>query len=118
MVDNREEVYSILSSLGFSVDYQYPKDFATFPCISYFDSGHSNDAYQDSKADTDTVEITVDVWEREDTNTGKVKEIHFDVDNLMRKANFIKKMYTNLFENDTKIYHHIFKFTKIYEEVN
>jgi hypothetical protein len=27
-------------------------------------------------------------------------------------------MYTNLFENDTKILHHVFKFIKPYEEVN
>lgn len=115
MVDNRALVFQTLSSLGYTVDYQYPEKFETFPCISYFDSGHIADDYEDGAATADVTEYTVDVWEKADS-TGNLIEIHLQVDKAMRDAGFFRQGFINQFEEDTKINHYTFKFIKPEEE--
>jgi hypothetical protein len=116
MVDNRDLVFQTLSALGFSVDYQYPAKFETFPCISYFDSGHVAEDYKDGKPDIDMTEITVDVWQKADKH-GSITEIHTQTDSAMRAAGFFRQAFINQFEDDTKIQHITFKYVKPEKEV-
>lgn len=115
MVNNRALAFNTLNSLSYPVDYQYPAKFETFPCISYFDSGHTADDYHDGKASIDITEITVDVWEKAD-NHGNLVEIHFQVDAAMTAAGFFRRAFINQFEEDTKIQHITLKYTKPEEE--
>lgn len=117
MVDNRPLVYQTLSTLTYPVDYNYPEKMNFFPCISYFDSGHVPTDYADGKAKADITETTVDVWEKMDSQ-GVFIEIHCQVDQVMREAGFYRTAFVNQFEDDTKIQHVTFKFTKIEMEVN
>lgn len=127
MVNILPQVYSILSTIAPSY-YQYPQvlvDAARnqagveqkyFPMISYFDSDHLADQFQDGQNNADVNEITVDVWERADSDTGELTSIYSDVDQAMRQNNFIRTMFTNQYEENTLINHYTFKYKKILEE--
>ncbi|MCR3759151.1 hypothetical protein KYB31_09130 [Clostridium felsineum] len=127
MVNILPQVYNILSQVAPSY-YQYPQVLVDavrnqsnveqkyFPMISYFDSDHSADQFQDGLNDVDTVEITVDVWERADSSTGELISVYADVDTAMRANKFIRTMFANNFEDDTLINHYTFKYKKILEE--
>jgi hypothetical protein len=116
MVDNRALVYTILFSTGYSADYNYPASFASFPCMSYFDSGHIDTDYSDGIPHIDITEFTVDVWEKED-NQGNLIEIHPIVDTNMKAAGFTRVAFINQLDTDTQVRHITFKFNKPEEEV-
>jgi hypothetical protein len=118
MIDNNAEVYTILSGVG-TTFFQYPSTFAVFPCISYWDSGHSAIDFQDGLSGIDAIETTVDVWEKDDKTTGIVTEIHKQMDSAMRAAKFIRSYpVVSLYEADTHVYHYQSKYRKLYEEVD
>lgn len=117
MIDNNAEVYTALSSVG-NTDFQYPLSFATFPIISYWDSNHTADDFEDGKSGVDTIETTVDVWEKEDQD-GNLIKIHKQMDSAMRAANFIRTSpIVSMYETDTHVYHYQGKYKKLYEEVD
>ena len=117
MIDNNEDVYKILSTVG-NTYKQYPKTFAIFPIISYWDSNHDADGFYDGKSTEDRVETTVDIWEKED-NTGDLIEIHANVDKAMRANGFIRSNpIVCQYETDTFIIHYTGKYKRLYEEVN
>lgn len=111
MVDNRPLAFQTLNALGYPVVYQYPAKFDSFPCISYFDSGHVPADYADGKATVDITEITVDVWQKAD-NQGNLAEIHPAVATAMKNAGFYQDAFISQFEEDTRIHHITFKFIK------
>lgn len=127
MVNLNEEAYSILNNIA-PTYYQYPQilvDSAqnqapapqdSFPMISYYDSDHSADGYADGANLVDTVEITADVWERADINTGVLASVYQQVDTAMRQNKYLRTGFVNQYEEDTKIYHYTYKFKKIAEE--
>lgn len=127
MVNLNIEAYQILNNIA-PTYYQYPQVLVdstqnqtpvpqdSFPMISYYDSDHSADSYADSINLVDTVEITVDVWERADINTGELTSIYQQVDTAMRQNKYLRTGFVNQYEEDTKIYHYTYKFKKIAEE--
>jgi len=117
LIDNNDEVNIVLSAVG-NTEFQYPKSFATFPIISYWDSNHEADDFADGKSGMDRVETTVDVWEKEDMN-GNLIKIHAEMDSAMRVAGFIRSNpIVGLYETDTFVYHYQGRYKKIYEEVD
>jgi len=118
MIDNNEEVFNALNSLGVTVDFNYPSKKASFPSISFWDSGHTSDDYKDGKSGIDKVETTVDVWEKADQTTGIRTKIHAEVDSKMRSEGFLRIQGVSLYESDTKIFHYQYKYVKPYEEVD
>ncbi|KHD34362.1 hypothetical protein NL50_17390 [Clostridium acetobutylicum] len=127
MVNILPQVYNILSQIAPSY-CQYPQILVDatrnqtgveqkyFPMISYFDSDHLADQFQDGQNSNDVIEITVDIWERADSDTGELISVYADVDQAMRANKFIRTMFTNSFEEDTLINHYTFKYKKILEE--
>lgn len=117
MIDNNAEVYAALNAVGIAYK-QYPKSFATFPVISYWDSGHTADGFLNGKSTIDTIETTVDVWEKEDIN-GNFIEVHSQMDSAMRANGFIRSNpIVCQYEIDTFVTHYTAKYKKPYEEVN
>jgi len=118
MIDNNAEVCAILSLVG-TTYFQYPTSFATFPIISYWDSGHEADGFYDGKSTVDKPEITVDVWEKEDPLTGALIKIHAQMDSAMRAHGFIRaNPIVGTYETDTHVYHYQGKYKKLYEEID
>lgn len=127
MVNLNEEAYSILNNIA-PTYYQYPQILVDstqnqtpppqdyFPMISYYDSDHAATAYADGTNLIDIPEITVDVWERADINTGELTSIYQQVDTAMRQNKYLRTGFVNQYEEDTKIYHYTYKFKKIAEE--
>lgn len=127
MVNLNVETYQILNNIA-PTYYQYPQilvDSAQnqepvsqdyFPMISYYDSDHAADSYADSTNLADIVEMTVDVWERANQDTGELTSIYQQVDTAMRQNGYLKTGFVNQYEEDTKIYHYTYKFKKIAEE--
>jgi hypothetical protein len=119
VVDNNDIVFNILKGIGYPTFFQYPDNFAVFPCISYWDSNHSSDGYLDGKSTEDIVESTIDVWEKADPTTGELIKIHAIMDSLMRGARFLRtNPIHSVYEPTTHIYHYTGKYKKIYEEVD
>lgn len=118
MIDNNAEVYAILSPVG-TTFFQYPDSFATFPILSYWDSNHLADEFVDGKSTIDTVETTVDVWEKEDPTNGQLIKIHAQMDSAMRAKGFVRSNpIVGMYETDTHVYHYQGKYKKPYEEVD
>lgn len=114
MVDNREEVFNILCSVSDNVDYRYPQNILdnNFPKVCFFISGVNDTGYHDNKATMTTVDVTVQVYEKE--IHGELIEIHGDIDKAMRNADFKKVYYDNYFDTDDKTHLHTMRFSKIY----
>lgn len=117
MIDNNVEVYALLSSVA-TADKQYPKSFATFPIISYWDSNHEASDFVDGKSTIDIIETTVDIWEKEDLS-GNLIEIHGQMDSVMRANDFVRSNpIVCQYETDTFVTHYTAKYKKPYEEVD
>lgn len=119
MKDTRDLVVTILNVIA-PTEYMYPSKIVNppdnyFPRISYWDSNHNADGYEDNKSTLDDLEYTIDCWERQDSS-GDLNEIHFAVDSVMRNAGYRRTMYVPQYESDTKIYHYSMKFKKIEED--
>lgn len=112
MIDNRPEVYTLLSSLGYEVDFQYPDDILddNFPKISYYMSNSNDFDYRDSKATANEFEVVVQVWEK--NVNGIFKEIYFDVNKVLEDNGYIRTYMDSVFDTDTKIYNYTFRFIK------
>lgn len=115
MIDNRAEIYKILSSVSDNVDYRYPMNMLdnNYPKVCYYISNASDTAYEDNKATMCTIDATVQVYEK--NINGEIVEIHHDIDTAMRASGFKKIYYDNYFDTDDKTHLHTMRFSKIYE---
>lgn len=115
-MDNREEVYSILSSTAENVDYRYPQDLLddNYPKVCYFTSNITDTAYEDNKSTMTTVDTTIQIYEK--MVDGELVEIHNEVIEAMRQAGFKLTFYDNFYDTNDKTHLHTARFTKIYDK--
>ena len=115
MIDNRAEIYAVLSTVAENVDYRYPVDMLdnNYTKVCYFISNVNDTAYEDNVATMCTVDATVQVYEK--NIEGDIVEIHADIDKAMRQAGFKKIYYDNFYDTDDKTHLHTMRFSKIYD---
>lgn len=114
-MDNRAEVYSVLTSVIDSVDYRYPVSLLDddFPKVCYYTSNTSDAGYVDNFASMVEIETTVQIYEK--NIEGDMVEIHEEVINAMRQAGFKKIYFDNYYDTDDKTHLYTVRFSKIYD---
>ena len=115
MIDSRAEIYDLLTTLGYDVEYFYPENVIgnNFPKISYYLSNSTEVDYREGKPEYSENEITVQVWEKK--INGTMTEIFTQVDELL-KANDYKRIYFDtVFDTETKIFNHTMRYLKIFK---
>lgn len=115
MIDNRAEVYKILTSVSENVDYRYPLNLADnmYPKICYYTSNKTQKAFLDNKSSMMKIETTVQVYEK--TIEGELVEIHDEALEAMTEEGFIIDYFDNYYDTEDKTHIYTMRFSKIYE---
>lgn len=115
MIDNRAEVYKILTSISDNVDYRFPLNLLdnNFPKTCYYTSNKTQKAFQDNTSSMMKIETTVQVYEKQ--IEGDMVEIHNEVLEAMINNSFIIDYFDNYFDTEDKTHIYTMRFTKIYE---
>ena len=104
MINLRSSIYSAFSTASalsaFTVRYQYPNDFTALPVISYFQVTNVGNLFGDDEEYGSNVMFQVDLWSKT-----PVTDSEDDVNDVMTGLGFVRVYCTDLYENDTKIYH-------------
>lgn len=114
MIDNRAEVYGILSKLDAEVTYRYPDNLLDkkYPKICYYTSNSTDIEYQDNKATGCKVETTVQIFEK--NIDGILREIHTETDEIMKANSFYTTYYDNYYDAEDKTHIHTIRYEKKY----
>jgi hypothetical protein len=85
--------------------FQYPSDFTNLPVISYFEVDNTGSLYADNQEIASGIIYQIDLW-GEASLTAYAKA----VDTVMTGLDFARVSATDLYEDDTKIYHKAMRF--------
>lgn len=111
MYNPKEEVYSLLSTLGYSL-YQYlSNEFYSLPVITYTISNDSVDVIDmDNNMLSQYVVATIDIWTSTSTDGSRILD---EIEQLLRGNNYILIWSSDVPNTDT-IYHTQSRFKKIF----
>ncbi len=107
----------ILKKLGeisdVKVSYYYPQKWSNLdkkPAISYYEMDNSVSSRADDEEYSSNIAIQVDVWAK---SSSKCSKIAIEVNDKMEELDFERTLATDLYEQETKIYHKAMRFEKI-----
>jgi len=95
-----------LNKLVKGIYYIRPATKVDFSYITFFEVSNSEAESADDEEYADEVEIQVDIWSKGDTI-----KIAKEVQRIMRKLGFFHLSMPDQYEEDTKIFHKIIRFT-------
>jgi len=85
---------------GLRVYFQAAPDAKEFPRVTYYELDNHGSLYADDSEQASEIIIVVDIW-----HTAKTTQIAQAVDNVMAGLGFAREFASDLYEDDTKIYH-------------
>jgi hypothetical protein len=108
MIDVKPQVYSALTNdnelvslLGGKRVYQLKDPNATeFPRITFFEVTHFDSQFADDQSVAEQIELQIDIWTK-----GNFNSIAAVVDRVMQANGFRLIGTTELYEDDTQVYH-------------
>lgn len=115
MIDNRAEVYKILSETTENVDYRHPANLLDddFPKTCYYTSNMTEIAFEDNYSSMVKIETTIQVYEK--NIQGEIVEAHNEILESMKINDFNLIYYDNYFDTEDRTHIHTMRFTKIYD---
>ncbi|MCB2300654.1 hypothetical protein [Clostridium tagluense] len=101
-----KQIIDALKNLGISVSFQtYAGKATTY--ITFFNYLENLENYADNEATSESCYIQVDVW-----SLGDYSILIKNVLESLKLAGFRRTYMTEMYENDTKLYHKIIRITK------
>lgn len=94
------------------VSYFYPQKWSELdkkPAISYYEMDNSIASKADDEEYSSNISIQVDIWAK---GSSKCSELAIEVNKKMEDLEFERTLATDLFEQETKIYHKTMRFEK------
>ena len=103
MMDSLQpEVYTALSSTGYTVLDLYPQGTANVPCVTWRESNNREYGQADGNEFITEVEYTIDVWEMTPETTATMAAA---IDVKMAALGLKRTFSHDLYEADTRIHH-------------
>lgn len=94
------------------VSYFYPQKWSNLekkPAISYYEMDNSISSKADDEEYSSNIAIQVDIWAK---SSNKCSSLAIEVNSKMEELDFERTLATDLFEQETKIYHKTMRFEK------
>lgn len=91
-------------------------DAKEFPRITYYEANNAEYPYADELEAITEVLLVVDIWNKtssDGTNDGSTSAIAQAVDNVMATQGFYREFSTDLYEDDTLVYHKSMRYRKL-----
>lgn len=99
--------------LDVEVSYYYPQKWSNLdkkPAISYYEMDNSVSSRADDEEYSSNIAIQVDIWAK---SSSKCSKLAIEVNDKMEELEFERTLATDLYEQETKIYHKTMRFEKI-----
>jgi hypothetical protein len=91
--------------------FQYPSNFTNLPCLSYFEVTNIGNLFADDQEIGSEIIFQVDLWGKASLST------YADaVGTAMSSIDFSRIYCTDLYDNDSKIYHKAMRFRRDYSD--
>ncbi|MBR2744947.1 MAG: hypothetical protein IKE01_06625 [Clostridia bacterium] len=109
----KPQIYNKLKEISnVEVSFFYPQKWTnldTKPAISYYEINNSKASKADDGEYSSYIAIQVDVWTK---SSSKCSELTILVNEKMEELGFERTLATDLFEQETKIFHKTMRFEK------
>ena len=121
MINLKPQIYNKLSEISnVEVSYFYPQKWSNLenkPAISYYEMDNSMSNKADDDEYSSNIAIQIDIWAK---SPSKCSELVIKVNKKMNELDFERTLATDLYEQETNIYHKTMRFEKeeILEEEN
>ena len=113
MINLKPQVLNKLKEISnVEVSYFYPQKWTNLdkkPAISYYEMDNSVSSKADDNEYSSNIAIQIDIWAK---SPSKCSELFIEVNKKMEELDFERTLATDLFEQETKIYHKTIRFEK------
>ena len=113
MINLKPQVLEKLKEISnVEVSYFYPQKWTNLdkkPAISYYEMDNSVSSKADDNEYSSNIAIQIDIWAK---SPSKCSDLFIQVNKKMEELDFERTLATDLFEQETKIYHKTIRFEK------
>lgn len=113
MINLKPQILKKLQEISdVEVSYFYPQQWNNLdkkPAISYYEIDNSMSSRADDEEYSSNIAIQIDIWAK---SPSKCSELAIKVNDKMEDLEFERTLATDLFEQETKIYHKTMRFEK------
>lgn len=114
MINLKPQILKKLEEISdVEVSFIYPEKWSNLdkkPAISYYEMDNSISSKADDEEYSSNIAIQIDIWTK---SSSKSSEIAIQVNEKMEELEFERTLATDLYEQETKIYHKTMRFEKI-----
>ncbi len=114
MINLKPQILKKLKEISdVEVSYYYPQKWSNLdkmPAISYYEMDNSVSSRADDEEYSSNIAIQVDIWAK---SSSKCSKLAIEVNDKMEELEFERTLATDLYEQETKIYHKTMRFEKI-----
>ena len=113
MINLKPQILKKLQEISnVEVSYFYPQKWSYLdkkPAISYYEMDNSMSSKADDEEYSSNIAIQIDIWAK---SSSKCSSLAIGVNNKMEELDFERTLATDLFEQETKIFHKTMRFEK------
>lgn len=95
---------------GVRIYFQVAPDVKQFPRVTYFEMSNTGSVFADDTEIASDISLQIDVWSK-----GNTTDIALEVNRTMKSLGFARDSATDLYEDDTGIYHKALRFSTTVE---
>lgn len=111
-LESNQALISLLE--GPRIYFMFAKDAEEFPRITYFELNNTDEDHADDTAISSRVSFQISIWTK---YPAQLSPIALEVDRAMKNAGFYRTYTTDLFEEDTKVFHKPMRYSTIKEVI-
>lgn len=113
MINLKPQIYEKLQEISNAeVSYFYPQKWTNLdskPAISYYEMDNSMSSKADDEEYSSNIAIQIDIWAK---SPSMCSSLAIEVNTKMEELEFERTLATDLYEQETKIYHKTMRFEK------
>jgi uridylate kinase len=108
-LESNQVLISLLENESRIYQHTVPEDDATkYPRITFFEMENMDNNFADDTAISSDIYLQIDVWSK-----GSTTKIAQEVDKTLKQLQFSRTSATDLYENDTAIFHKAMRYRTI-----
>ena len=113
MINLKPQIYEKLQEISnVEVSYFYPQKWTNLdskPAISYYEMDNSMSSKADDEEYSSSIAIQIDIWAK---SSSKCSSLAIEVNTKMEELDLERTLATDLYEQETNIYHKTMRFEK------
>lgn len=116
VVSALESNQALISLLGGPwIYFMVAPDAEEFPRITYYELNNTDEDYADDDPFSSRVSFQISIWTKD---PAQISPIALEVDQTMAESGFYRTFTTDLYEDDTKVFHKPMRYSIIKEVVS